>query len=75
LERKGKNALGLYVAINGFTSDALEEYADSTPFVTMDGMDLMMILDERVRLDDLLRRKKRHMNDTGSCCYPAREMV
>ncbi len=75
VERKGKNALGLYVAINGFTKDALDEYSDSTPFTTMDGMDLMAVLDERVRLDDLLQRKKRHMNETGSCYYPASHMV
>jgi hypothetical protein len=75
VRRKGKNALGLYVSVNGFTSDALEEYADSTPFTTMDGMDLMAVLDERVRLDDLLRRKKRHMNETGSCHYPASQML
>lgn len=75
VRRKGKNALGLYVAINGFTKDALDEYSDSTPFTTMDGMDLMAVLDERVRLDDLLRRKKRHMNETGSCYYPASEML
>jgi hypothetical protein len=74
VRRKGKNALGLYVAINGFSSDALKEYADSTPFITMEGMDLMAVLDERVRLDDLLRRKKRHMNETGSCYYPASQM-
>jgi Restriction endonuclease len=75
VERKGRNALGLYVAINGFTSDALDEYANATPFITMDGMDLMAVLDERVRLDDLLRRKKRHMNETGSCHFPANQML
>lgn len=75
VRRKGKNALGLYVAINGFTSDALHEYADSTPFITMDGMDLIAVLDERIRLDDLLRHKRRHMNETGSCHYSASQML
>ncbi len=75
IERKGKNALGLYVSINGFTQDALDEYDDSTPFVTLDGMDLFMVLDERVRLDDLLRRKKRHANETGDCYFPASRML
>lgn len=75
VRRKGRNALGLYVAINGFTSDALAEYASCTPFTTMDGLDLMAVLEERVRLDDLLRRKKRHMNETGSCHFPASEML
>jgi hypothetical protein len=41
----------------------------------MDGGDLMAILDERIRLDDMLRRKKRHMNETGSCYFPASEML
>jgi hypothetical protein len=62
-------------ASTGFTKDALDEYEDSTPFITMDGGDLMAILDERIRLDDMLRRKKRHMNETGSCYFPASEML
>lgn len=75
VRRKGKNALGLYVSINGFTKDALDEYSTSTPFITMDGMDLMAVLEERVMLDDLLRRKKRHMNETGNCHFPAAAML
>jgi len=75
VERKGRNALGLYISINGFTKDALDEYEDSTPFITMDGSDLMAILDERIRLDDMLRRKKRHMNESGSCYFPASHML
>jgi hypothetical protein len=74
IERKGKNALGLFVSVNGFTQDALEEYSSGTPFITMDGMDCTIILDERVGLRDLLRRKKRHANDTGNCYFPASRM-
>lgn len=72
---RGKLALGLYVSINGFSKGALDVYSDSTPFITMDDIDLMAVPDERVRLDDLLRQKKRHMNKTGSCYYPAGEML
>lgn len=75
VRRKGKNALGLYVAINGLSKGARDAYSDSTPFITMDGVDLMAVVDERVRLDDLLRRKKRHMNETGSCYYPAGQIL
>lgn len=75
ISRKGKNALGLYVSISGFTKDALDEYSDSTPFITMDGMDFIAVLDERVRLDDLLMRKKRHANETGHCFFPAANML
>jgi hypothetical protein len=75
IERKGKNALGLFVSVNGFSSDALAQYNSRTPFITLDGSDFYMILEERIRLDDLLRRKKRHANETGDCFFPASQML
>ncbi len=75
VRRKGKNALGLFVSVNGFSSDALSSYREATSFMTVDGVDLFAVLDERVRLDDLLRAKKRHANETGECYYPARLMA
>lgn len=75
IDKKGKNALGLHISVNGFTQDALDEYSAATPFITMDGGDLFMILDERVRLDYMLRRKKRHANETGHCYFPASQML
>ncbi|HEU5026199.1 MAG TPA: restriction endonuclease [Spirillospora sp.] len=75
IERKGKNALGLYVSINGYSSDALKQYESSSSFITMDGSDIYLILDGRVRLDDLLLRKKRHVNETGNCYFPAVKML
>jgi hypothetical protein len=75
VRRKGKNALGLYASVNGFTRDGLDTYKEGTPFVTLDGHDLFLVLDQRVRLDDLLRRKKRHANETGDCYYPASRLV
>lgn len=74
VERKGKNALGLCISINGFTGDALAEYSDSTSFITMDGQDLYAVLEERIRLDEMLRRKKRHANETGDCYLPVNAM-
>jgi len=74
VRRKGKDALGLFVSVNGFTKPALEEYRESTPFITMDGADLYLALDQRVRLDDLLKTKKRHANETGDCYLPAAAM-
>lgn len=71
VRRKGKNALGLLVAINGFSPPALRAYAEETPFLTMDGGDIFLVLDGRLRLDELLRAKKRHANETGSCHLPA----
>jgi hypothetical protein len=73
--RKGKNALGLFVSVNGFASTFIEEFSKATPFITLEGSDLFAVLDGRVRLDDLIRAKKRHANDTGSCYCPVSEAV
>jgi hypothetical protein len=75
IQSKGKNAMGLFVSIAGFTSNLLKRFKESTPFITLDGNDVYMVLDDRVRLDDLLRAKKRHANDTGSCHLPASTYV
>jgi hypothetical protein len=72
---KGKNALGLFVSVNGFKSTFLERFKESTPFITMEGGDLYAVLDNRIRLDDLLRAKKRHANETGSCYLPISHIV
>lgn len=70
VERKGKNALGLFVSVSGFTSDFKAEYEQSTPFITMDGGDIYAVLDRRIPLGDLLHAKRRHANETGSCFLP-----
>ncbi|PUB20185.1 restriction endonuclease [Promicromonospora sp. AC04] len=75
VRRKGKNALGLFVAVNGFTSDTREVYRVGTSFLTMDGMDLHLVLDGRIRLDELMRAKRRHANETGSCYFPATDLL
>jgi hypothetical protein len=42
--------------------------------MTLNGDDLYSVLDGRIALDDVLRRKKRHANDTGSCYFPVNRM-
>ncbi len=74
IERKAKNTLGLYVSMSSFTADALAVYSFSTPFITMDGLDFMAVLDQRIRLDDLIARKKRHASETGHCYLPVVEI-
>jgi len=71
VRRKGKNAVGLFVSVNGFTKAALDQYQEATPFIVMDGTDLYLALDQRVRLDDLIKSKKRHANETGDCYLAA----
>ena len=75
VRRKGKNAVGLFISVNGFTEPFREAFRESTPFVAMDGADLYVVLDNRVRFDDLIRAKKRHANETGSCYLPATQVV
>lgn len=75
VRRKGKNAVGLFISINGFTEPFKEAYRESTPFVAMEGADLYAVFDNRLRFDDLIRAKKRHANETGSCYLPASQIV
>ncbi|MEN8655276.1 hypothetical protein ABCR94_33020 [Streptomyces sp. 21So2-11] len=75
VRRKGKNALGLFISVNGFSSGAKAAFREGTAFLTIEGFDLFSVLDDRVRLDDLLSRKKRHANDTGDCYFPAHLML
>jgi hypothetical protein len=75
VEGKGRNALGIFVSVHGFTSGALTHYSSMSPFVVFTGDDLFMVLDARVRLDDLLRAKKWHVNETGDCYLPARNLT
>jgi hypothetical protein len=73
--RKGRNTLGLFISVGGFTSGALEAFRERTTFITLDGSDLFYVLDQRIRLDDLLRRKRRHASDTGSCYCPVSQIL
>ncbi|WP_235215418.1 restriction endonuclease [Phaeacidiphilus oryzae] len=75
VRRKGKNALGLFISVGGFTQGVKRRYSEGSCFLTMEGTDLFCVLDARITLDELLRRKKRHVNETGSCYYPAHLMV
>lgn len=73
--RKGKNALGLMVSVNGFTTSAVRAHSNRTSFMTIDGPDLFCVLDGRARLDYVLSRKKRHANETGECYFPVSKLV
>lgn len=75
VKRRGKNALGLFVSINGFKSTFIDCYNESTSFITLDGQDLMAILEGRLPLDEALKMKKRHANDTGSCYLPVASLL
>jgi hypothetical protein len=75
VERKGRNALGIFVSVQGFTPGALAQFASMSPFVVFTGDDIFLVFDGRIRMDDLLRAKKRHVNETGDCNLPARNLL
>jgi hypothetical protein len=54
------NTLGLFISINAFSPDALDSYVqgDRPKLICMDGADLMVVLEGRIELPDLLNRKK-----------------
>jgi hypothetical protein len=64
---KRKNTLGLFVSMDGFSKECLEtKSSDLRCLILMDGMDLNAILTDRITLDDLLYRKRRHASETGN---------
>lgn len=69
VRRKGRNVQGLFVAVAGFTQDFINQYEEASPFITMDGADLYLVLDNRLSLPQALASKRRHLSDTGSCFY------
>ncbi len=64
---KRKNTLGLFVSMDGFSPECLKTTSpDLRSLILMDGMDLNAILTDRITLDDLLYRKRRHASETGN---------
>lgn len=64
---KLKITLGLFIAYNGYSSEALTVDAPGIKsMILMDGADLMAVLDERIDLTELLYRKRRHASETGN---------
>ena len=64
--RKLDNTLGLLLAINGFEPNAVTIHSGARPrMVLMDGRDLVAVLEGRVRLNDLIRRKRQHAAHSG----------
>jgi restriction endonuclease Mrr len=68
---KFKIALGLFISINGFSTESTK--VDSPvvkSMILMDGSDLMAVLDNRISLKDMLFRKRRHAAEKGEIYFP-----
>jgi hypothetical protein len=75
VERKIENTLGLFVSINGFQENAVQDHSSGALMLLMTGADLYMVLDGRVDLVDLLKRKLRHASQTGEVLFEATQML
>ncbi|WP_152512806.1 hypothetical protein [Desulfovibrio sp. X2] len=73
--RCAENTLGLLISINGVVNNAIDAHSgQKSPLLLMDGVDLLAVLERRVRLDDLLFQKRRHSAQTGRIFFPVRDM-
>lgn len=71
-----ENTLGLFVSINGFQQTAVDFHSGSgAQMLLMSGGDLYVVLDGRVDLVDLLKRKYRHASQTGEVLFDATQML
>jgi hypothetical protein len=74
--RRGENTLGLCLAINGFEPTAVDLHSGNrSPIMLMDGADLFAVLDQRIDLRQLLRRKRSETSMTGRVLLTAKEIL
>lgn len=77
LAGKLDNTLGLFLSINGYSRDGIAAYARSGRrlLLLMDGSDLLAVLEDRIRLPDLLLRKRRHASQTGEIFFTVADIL
>jgi hypothetical protein len=74
--RRGENTLGLCIAINGFEPTAVDLHSGNrSPIMLMDGGDLNAVLEQRIDLRELLRRKRRETSMTGRVLLTAADIL
>ena len=76
VRRKLDNTLGLFISINGFSPEAVTTHSTGRRvLLLMDGGDLLAVLEGRIDLQELLRRKRRHAAQTGNIFLQYWDMV
>lgn len=67
---KLKNTLGLFISLGPYSKDCTETVNPITKsMILMDGIDLIQVLEGRVRLNELILIKRRHASQTGEIYY------
>lgn len=66
VKRKLDNTLGLFLSINGYSSEAVQIHScGRSSILLMDGMELLSVLEGRIDFVSLIIRKRRHAAQTG----------
>ena len=74
--RRLDNTLGLFVSMNGYEESAVSTYSRQGPCLFLvDGADLNAVLDDRIDLPRLLRRKRQHAARTGEVMLGVGEIL
>jgi len=64
--RKLDNTLGLFLSMNGFQQSAVDLHSQGrSVMILMDGSDLSAVMDGRIELPELLKRKRQHAARKG----------
>lgn len=70
IQGKLKNTLGLFISLGPYSSECTKTGSlVLKSMILMDGMDLMQILEGRIRLNDIILIKRRHASQTGDIYY------
>ncbi|HEX4154851.1 MAG TPA: hypothetical protein VHY48_04490 [Acidobacteriaceae bacterium] len=76
IRRHLENTLGLFISINGFSPDGIEAHERGGVIsLLLDGQDLAAVLEGRIPLPDLLRRKKQHAARKGGGFLPVYQIL
>lgn len=76
VQGKIENTLGLFISVNGFHESAVQHHSGhGAQMLLMSGGDLYLVLDGRIDLVELLRRKLRHASQTGEVLLEASEIL
>ncbi len=76
VQRKLDNTLGLFLSVNGFSPDGISAHSSGRKvLLLMDGSDIMAVLDARIELPELLKRKRRHAAQTGDIYIRYQDMM
>lgn len=70
IDGKLKNTLGLFVSLGPYSKECTETGSPILKsMILMDGIDLMQVLEGRIRLNELILIKRRHASQTGNIYY------